>query len=319
MIKAGKTYFIIFLSFFSIFLFSQNLVPNPSFEYTVQCPSTVANITDCANWKNFGNTPDYFHSCAPSGVSVPSSQFGYQYANSGIAMSGLFTWVNPSSFPDYREFIGAQLTNTLQIGIKYYMSFYVNYAGWLSGWKQISSNKIGMRFSTVQSTSVNVAPINNFAHLKTNIVYSDTVNWLKISGSFIADSSYKYIVIGNFFNDLNTDTLSFSGTLFGSMGAYYYIDDVCVSTDSIFNAGWTNIASLKTSSEIKVFPNPANNFLFLDDFDQFNNFKLFDVIGNEIKFEVLKDKLDLSNLPSGVYFLFCTRDKEIYKAKILKK
>jgi len=41
-----------------------NLVPNPSFEDTVNCPYFISEILSCANWLNFGNTPDYFNACS---------------------------------------------------------------------------------------------------------------------------------------------------------------------------------------------------------------------------------------------------------------
>ncbi|MBP7809694.1 MAG: T9SS type A sorting domain-containing protein [Bacteroidia bacterium] len=323
MIKARRAYSIIFLSFLSIVVFSQtNLVPNPSFEVTVQCPSNDNNITDCGNWMNFGATPDYYHGCGVSGLSVPNAAAGYQYARTGMGMAGLISWCHPiscSAGPNYREFIGAVLTNTLQVGVKYFISFFINWSGYLYGWRQYATNKIGLRFSTVSSNTTNPAPINNFAHLKTNVIYQDTVNWLKISGSFIADSVYKYILIGNFFNDTNTDTLSYPGPVFGSMAAYYYIDDVCVSTDSLYALNWTGITNSLLNEEIRTYPNPVEDFLFLKGFDQFSEFKLYDLVGNEVKFEVMKDKLDLINICPGIYFLSCKRNREVYKCKILKK
>ena len=55
---------------------------------------------------------------------------------------------------------------------------------------------------------------------------NDTVNWMKIEGSFIATGNEKYITIGNFFPDSLSD-IGFFGTP-TSWGAYYYIDDVSV-------------------------------------------------------------------------------------------
>jgi hypothetical protein len=41
-------------------------------------------------------------------------------------------------------------------------------------------------------------------------------------------SAFEYIIIGNFFNDAATSLVSGSGC---TNGAYYYCDDVCISTD----------------------------------------------------------------------------------------
>src|SRR5690606_13972727 len=69
-----------------------------------------------------------------------------------------------------------------------------------------------------------------YAHVHSNVILSDTANWTLISGSFTADSAYHYLVIGNFFEDLLTDTLNMdSGP---AAGAYYYVDSVSVSPES---------------------------------------------------------------------------------------
>jgi hypothetical protein len=310
MFKKQIIFFLISLLFSSSGIAQTNLVPNPSFEYTVQCPINDGNITDCANWMNFGATPDYYHACGSFGLNMPNAGAGYQYARTGMGMAGLISWCHPvscSAGPNYREYVGAVLTNTLQIGTKYFMSFFINWSGYLYGWRQYASNKIGLRFSTVASNTTNPAPINNFAHLKTNIIYQDTVNWLKISGSFIADSVYKYILIGNFFNDTNTDTLSYPGPIFGSMAAYYYIDDVCVSTDSLYNLNWTGIKNYVNVNDFSYYPNPAIEKIYFN--IPHNNLKyqiiLYNSIGKNIRETELKEQkyIDVSDLENGIYLL----------------
>lgn len=315
-----------FISFSRQLLGQTNLVPNPSFENIIQCSTTNANIIDCANWLNFGNTPDYFNACAPIGINVPNCFTGYQYPHSGIGMAGILTWLNATNDPDpnvanYREYIAAKLTSTLSIGQKYYMSFYVNYSGYLNNWIQIGSNKTGLRFSTVPSTTSNPAPTNNFAHLKTNIIYMDTVNWLKISGSFVADSAYQYVVIGNFNNFNNTDTMSFPGPFFGSAGSYYYIDDVCVSTDSSFASSWTGINENSNSIKLKIFPNPTADFIFLKQktSSKISEVKLLNKFGQITiaKSNFNDDKIDLTNIADGIYFIQIISDGKTYFDKII--
>ena len=71
---------------------------------------------------------------------------------------------------------------------------------------------------------------NNQAAIYTEQVISDTQNWVLVSGWFIADAAYEYIVIGNFFDDAHTTVETI--TTLGHGGSYCYIDDVCVSADS---------------------------------------------------------------------------------------
>ncbi|MBK7964744.1 MAG: hypothetical protein IPK10_05280 [Bacteroidetes bacterium] len=100
---------------------------------------------------NFGNSPDYFNACNSTGLNVPNCSFGFQYAHSGNAMAGVATFLKAGtpSGPNYREFIGIALTQPLNIGIKYYISFYTNFS-YING---IATDKIGLQLSTVQFDS----------------------------------------------------------------------------------------------------------------------------------------------------------------------
>ncbi|MBK7964750.1 MAG: T9SS type A sorting domain-containing protein [Bacteroidetes bacterium] len=287
----------------------QNLVPNPSFEDTVYCPFYTNQIDACQQWMNFGNSPDYFNACNSTGLNVPNCSFGFQYAHSGNAMAGVCTYLPPSapSAPNYREFIGVSLLQPLQIGTKYYFSFYCNFS-YVFG---IATNKLGLRFSPLAFDSCCQPPINNFAHLFADSVLTDTVAWVRLSGSFIADSAYQYLVIGNFHNDANTDTLMFDQ----DNAAYYFIDDVCVSTDSLFNEVWTGIKSIvNQSSEVSIYPNPFHSVINIKTKEvSLSQIKMYSISGqllyhNEFN-DVKETTLDLSSqlkLNEGLYIVELT-------------
>ncbi|HMT28927.1 MAG TPA: hypothetical protein PKD91_06590, partial [Bacteroidia bacterium] len=103
---------------------AQNLVPNPNFEDTVHCPTGLAQLYSTQSWITFGYTPDYFNGCNSTGVSVPNSVLGYQYAHSGNGMAGLVLWRKPNgpTGPDTREYMAAELIKNLNVGLKYYFS-----------------------------------------------------------------------------------------------------------------------------------------------------------------------------------------------------
>ena len=76
-------------------VFSQNLVLNPSFEDTLQSLSFSSNIDDALGWSSatFFGTPEYFNSCSNfPGTGVPNNITGYQYARTGNAYAGIFTY-----------------------------------------------------------------------------------------------------------------------------------------------------------------------------------------------------------------------------------
>ncbi|OPZ97807.1 MAG: hypothetical protein BWY70_01395 [Bacteroidetes bacterium ADurb.Bin408] len=222
------------LSLLWLHISAQNLVPNPSFEDTTGtgCPDGFFQATLPNGWSSYWNTPDYFNSCSPTNgfSSVPNNGWGHQLAATGNAYSG--AWAYQTLQPNTREYIGRQLSTSMIIGKKYYANFKVNVA-------ELSNcgiNKIGVLFSTVPFTgNSSPAHVINFSQIYSNDIITDTANWTSISGSFVADSSYQYIIIGNFFSDTNTDTILTGPPKTFGYGVYYFIDDIYVGTDSLSN------------------------------------------------------------------------------------
>lgn len=63
-----------------------NLVPNPSFEDYMQCPTAYDQIDRATGWSTYSESTDYFNSCSnltSSGVGVPFNSWGQQWAKGG--------------------------------------------------------------------------------------------------------------------------------------------------------------------------------------------------------------------------------------------
>lgn len=311
--------------FILLFLLSEtssaqiNLVPNPSFEDTIYCPYDISEILACANWLNFGNTPDYFNACSDFQAQLPNTVFGEQNANSGFAMAGLIVYANPQlSSGIYREFIGCQLIQPLSIGQKYYLSLFINFTKDRPH-RAIASNHLGINFSTIQYDSCCPPLSINSAVIDLDTIYSDTVNWYKISGSFIADSQYVFLGIGNYFDNSNTDTIQIdSDTSQLSLYSYYFIDDVCVSTDSLYNETWTETKKVE-SKVFKFFPNPTDRYLFCRGIDSGYNISVYNLFGTLIYTnQLLSDSdIDLISFPAGVYIVSLFNNKSSFTQKII--
>jgi hypothetical protein len=311
---------IAFLFFFN-FSFSQNLVPNPSFEDYTTCVTGVAQVYKSTGWHAYLATPDYFNSCADSSslFSVPYNGFGYQYPRTGNGYCGFYTYGNPAGNPNYREIIGAQLATTLVIGTRYYISLYVNTTYGVYFPTRFATNKIGALFSTAAfDSSASPAPINNFAHIYTDSVITDTMNWYRISQSFIADSAYGFISIGNFFNAANTDTviLGPSGT-----AAYYFIDDVCVSTDSLSCTGGIGITE-NNHVLFNIYPNPATDIIHVKTNSLYPfEITIYSLWGELILNRFINDSegiIEISNYPRGMYVAIIKQDGNRTQQKFIK-
>lgn len=318
-----KQYFLIsFLLVKSLSSSGQNLIYNPGFEIYSSCPDGYSSpiedqVVKATGWKSFRETPDYFHTCAPfAGVNIPNNAMGFQYAHSGNAYVGGATY-NKNGL--YREIVGSTLVSPLIIGQKYFISFFVSLSG-KSGFNYATDN-IGAKFSTIAYNYLsNPIPIDNAPQFNYNGFISDTLNWTKITGSFTADSAYSRIALGNFFDDVNTDTICISpGTM--TLDGYYFIDNICLTTDSTFAYNWTDIRDFAENEIVSLFPNPSNGVFsvklesssqyFLSVFDVGGKV-VFQKAGKETEFQ-----FDLSQYPKGMYAVFMTINEHTICEKII--
>jgi hypothetical protein len=302
--------YIFILIIVSTKLRGQNLVLNPSFETYTACPSGVNDLT-LTNWKDTPNgTADYFNVCATSTqVGVPNNQVGSQVPSTGNAYCGFVTWGAGSN---YREILYSQLLTPLSIGQKYFVSIKVSKSG-NPLYNGTSTDKIGVKFTSTQF-SANPIPINNSAHVFSSVIITDTTNWTAIKGTFIADSNYQIINIGNFFDDANTFTVQ----AFPTGNNYYYVDDICVSTDSSTCFLISGISNPNSSSkDYKVYPNPTSNYSVIE-FQNPNRenytLTLYDNSGQIVRIinNVTTDKIrvDKNTLTSGLYFFQLNADTD---------
>ena len=301
----------------------QNFVNNPSFEDTVHCPELQNEINFATGWENFGGSPDYFNSCSPNWTqfTVPNNWGGYQVPATGNAYCAIGTYAPGFPVPDIREFIGTQLISPLTVGTKYYVSFKICLSIAPAIVAYIATNKMGAKFS-MSSYTFSAPPLtDNFAHVYSNLIVTDTANWTSISGSFIADSAYQYLMLGNFFDDINTDTIVFKDTTFNF--AYYYIDDICVSTDSLTCYTPVGIQEPKQNNDISLFPNPFTNQLtFQLSSKELNEIILYDLSSRKLLKQTFTNTttINTEQFAKGMYLYTVRNRKGIIKnGKVIKE
>ena len=301
-----KIIFIFSFILFANFSFAQiNLVPNPSFEDTIGCPQGYPDLdTKCQFWKSFRGTPDYYNNCSQACGFY--NQGGFQQPNTGVAYAGFNMYL--TTLPNASEQISVQLLSPLIMGTKYYLSFYVSNA-YNPLITNIACNNIGLLLTTYQYSDPNGAfSLPDTCTIQTSAIISDTIKWTKISGSFVADSNFQYLIIGVFYNDSYLDTIQYPNIV-GPYDAYYYLDDVCVTTDSLFNENWIGVNDFNNIlNQINVFPNPASDVVTISfQNNQGNEIILTDVYGKVCYSKEIKNentaKINLSAYPSGMHFL----------------
>ncbi len=302
---------------------AQNLVPNPSFEDTLFCPFALTQLYATNNWLNFGISPDYYNTCnTTNGAGIPNTFAGYQYARSGNGMAGIVikrTPNNPSG-PNAREHLGVELLDSLNIGSRYYFSCYINFTHIYSG--AIACNKFGMKVSIYSYDSTqHLAQINDFAHAYSDSIITDTVQWFNLKGSFIADVNYKYLILGNFWDDSQVSTISYG--LIPDY-SYYFVDDVCLSLDSTYCDNWTSTPSIASIPESK--PKIISTFdqITISSEQNIKTCTVYNSLGQVVyDRKGIKEKqstISTNGFSTGIYFVQVSLENEqIYNLKVFRQ
>ncbi|MBV6406120.1 MAG: hypothetical protein GFGODING_02905 [Flavobacteriales bacterium] len=184
-------------------------------------------------WLNLHTqSADYFNECNTGGVlDVPFSQFGYQAPHEGDAYVGMGT--SAVGIPWYREMVGIALTEPLQPNVPVCLSFKMAVGGfgsWGGNSAVYTSKGIGLKFFSVLPTDWQSYLYPNTAALYLDVVPTDTSGWYTVSGTYVPDSAYTHVVVGNFFADTLSEVTILDSTGFGGFElSYAFIDDVRVS------------------------------------------------------------------------------------------
>jgi hypothetical protein len=265
-----KYFFIILALLKSYIGFNQyNLVPNYSFEENIVCPTMSNGGPVPTPWylpQNVPNKGTFAHSCSTYPIlSVPNNSMGFQYAKTGEGYAGLDVY--SLYLFDGRYYVQTQLKNILQPNKCYYGEFWTS----LGNLSKYSTNNIAMLltdtaiWSAFPSNSSNfgydLIPANPQIFNYGNPIITDTLNWVKISGVFMAQGGEEYITIGNFKDDANTDTIKVN--LSGYDKTLYYIDDIwLIPLDSMFlnaDAGADRTIIVGDSTYIGSYINGIND------------------------------------------------------------
>src|ERR1043165_1889895 len=303
-------------------LFSQNLVPNPSFEVDTACPYSAGEIYYAVPWNLVnGRTTDYFNACSGD-FGVPVSLYGTQYARTGVAFSGIGVKDNSAN---YREYLQVPLTDSLIADSCYYVEFYCNLVGtsyFGSANYSLAIDRIGLLFSDSAVTNAGPGDVLQYSpQVSSSTFLTDTISWMKVSGYYNASGGEKYVTIGNFYDDLSTNTLPVTPSSYGS---YYMIDDVTVQKV----AGCDTTLSIDKSITdifVKLYPNPGNGMMMLESnltAEEAGMLFIHDMIGRLVHRQYIASgsqsmPVDLKLLETGTYiYEFVVNDQPVKRDKV---
>ena len=308
---------IILLFLFCSVCNAQNLLPNGSFEQYSWCPFQVSQIDSCLYWFNPATgTPDYFNSCGASTVQVPDNTFGYQQAHDGLAYAGIILRTLTAN-PNYREYIETPLLSTLVANECYHFECYCS----LGNKMKYTTDALGVYFSdTIIHDITDYNPLTftpQINNVDGNIF--DTLNWTLVEGDYTAIGGENFIIIGNFKDDANTDTIVVNNSAPDPTKIYIYIDDVSLTQVSCI----TGVKENNLISSVKTFPNPMSDKLNI----QISNNEPAEIILYDVTSRKLLEQnmigsstINMKNFSKGIYFYEVrNRNGEVGIGKVMKE
>lgn len=175
-----------------------SLIPNPSFEEMSCCPDSEADLQCADNWIQASTpTTDYYHTCdllahpflgfmVPLPIIDGNGAIGFRDGKTGV--------------PNFKEYTGACLTQSMTVGVEYMLDFYV-------GFHDAPGSDV-LNMAVFATTDCNNLPFGggdqNFG-CPTNgpgwvqlgtMTYSGVNEWVDVEFEFVADQAYEAIVLG---------------------------------------------------------------------------------------------------------------------------
>ena len=397
--KTIKQLVIIFVTLCFIFIHKAkgqkigNYVFNGSFEEKYNCDPPYI-INKAIGWSNIGSDTNALSGSLHSMncfFNAPNTGIGFQYPKSGQTFARTTPYcTNPCTFYASRGYPKNRMKANLEANKTYCVKMYACRQNDCPH----AVSDFGLYFgdNTTDTIKYCNTPITYLTPQVSNPISNiiiDTLNWVAISGTFVATGTEKYLVLGNFKSNAAT-TISLVDNSWGTgVWAEYFVDDIsCIEVnlpayagadksvipgDSVYigreldfavdsGCTWFKLPNTTTSikkasglwvkptststyvvkqvlecssekwdtvvvymnplgivsssgvgNDLKLFPNPANDFLELSMSDikltkDFNFLEIYNNLGilieqKEIYFDNTHLKIATDNFPNGVYFL----------------
>ncbi len=224
--------------------FAQNLVPNPSFEELRNLPvkknknnyfryeprsGFIPYKINLESWLAASITTPDLRIHSPANYNECKRKFKVcDIPRTGENAVGIITFQINSKVETYREYLQIKLKEPLNMNDTVYVEL------WVAKEREakLVSNNIGVHFAMKRTQKKTKGVIDLVPHINIDtLINEDKQHWVRLYGSFVPDKPYKYVMIGNFFDNDHTEVKTykkFNGSPWTPSYAYYLIDDVRV-------------------------------------------------------------------------------------------
>lgn len=246
--------FTILIVSFNTKLYSQNLVPDPSFEMTNYIPCGLTNNQEfdeaMTYWKQgtFGS-PDIYstQNSINCQTHMPINNylygvFGSQSPRTGNTFIGITSYIEYND--NWREYITTTLTESMYPNTPYLIRFYISCADSV----KYASNGLGIHLSTSNPTQYiyDYCLFPEEPQIRFDEIITNDIDWIEKSVLYFTEDTTNFITIGCFLDDNDISIISFNNQASESY-AYYFIDDVSVSPVDIWVTGDSSICAGDTA------------------------------------------------------------------------
>jgi gliding motility-associated-like protein len=178
-----------------------SLIPNPSFEDRTCCPMENARLDCAVGWIQASNpTTDYVNTCGNylGNTSIPAyAPLPFPDGEGAVGFRDGQAQVGSS----YKEYVGACLTESMEVGVSYSLEFFVGFRNNVQG-------SMSLDIAIFGSEECNRLPFGNGSSsigCPANTIYYDQIDiqavsgsneWVKTTFEFVPSKPYDVIIIG---------------------------------------------------------------------------------------------------------------------------
>ena len=196
-----------------------NLVHNPSFEDIDMCAMGFNQISNAYYWNSLDSLfqypmtngiPDLINSCSNGSTlttSTPVNHWFFSYPHSGNNMVQVNMYIQPLAIDPIirRDYLQGRLKRPLTAGKSYCVTYYTKQEH--GSYYSVKAGGVYFDNGTIDTTHYPGLPQTMYVpQISPTIIISDTTNWIKIEASFIASGNESFFTVGNFSDNLHTDT-----------------------------------------------------------------------------------------------------------------
>jgi len=153
----------------------------------------------------------------------------------------------------------------------------------------------------------------------TSYIGMTVVPWSAYSGYNSVTASDTFSVFTYVFDQNKTDNTARIAFDLGKSNTDIVLSDFLLEEIVL---EWPTQAEIISKYRTTVYPNPASDKIFIDNQDDFKEYSILKIQGNTIETSSLnrnQNQIDLSNYPSGIYFISITGINKRLVTKIVRK